>query len=195
MAAQINFDQEKFRVYDGQGNSSSIDVIVKAMAETDAVFIGEQHDDAVGHSIEAELFKRAVETYSPQRKVALSMEMFERDVQIVVDEYLGGLITEQHFLSSSRPWGNYKTDYRPLVELAKEKHLDLLAANAPRRYVNMVSRGGRDSLNSLSKQAKEWVAPLPYPEPSAAYKEKFNSLMSGSGDAGRMGPNTAANLV
>jgi len=195
MSAQIGFDQEKFRVYDGQGNPSSIDTVVKAMADVDAIFLGEQHDDAVGHSIEAELFKRAVETYSARRRVTLSMEMFERDVQIVLDEYLDGLITEQHFLLSSRPWANYKTDYRPLVELAKEKHLDVIAANAPRRYVNMVSRGGRDSLNGLSKEAKNWLAPLPYPEPSAAYKEKFNSLMSGSGDPARMGPNAAANLI
>ena len=125
------------------------------------------------------------------------MEMFERDVQIVVDEYLGGLISEQHFLLSSRPWPNYKTDYRPLVELAKEKHLDVVAANAPRRYVNMVSRNGRDSLNALSDQAKSWLAPLPYPEPSDAYKTKFNNLMAGNtGDpAAKMSPNAATNLI
>ena len=164
--AQITLTDPMYRVYDGQGNPSSLDAIVSAMAKTDAIFLGEQHDDAVGHAIEAELFRRTVSAYSPQRKVALSMEMFERDIQVVVDEYLANLITEQHFLASSRPWGNYKTDYRPLVELAKEKHLDVIAANAPRRYVNMVSRNGRDALNGLSKDAREWLPPLPYPEPS-----------------------------
>jgi len=193
--AQITLTDPMYRVYNAYGDPVKLDAIVKDMAAADAIFLGEQHDDAVGHAIEAELFKRAVETYSPQRKVALSMEMFERDVQIVVDEYLSDLITEQHFLASSRPWGNYKTDYRPLVELAKEKHLDVIAANAPRRYVNMVSRSGRNSLDALSKQAKDWFAPLPYPEPSAAYKDKFNALMNGGGDAARMGPNSAANLI
>ena len=82
-------------------------------------------------------------------------------MQIVLDEYLNGLISEDHFLLSSRPWKNYKTDYRPLVEIAKQNKLSVIAANAPRRYVNMVSRNGRDSLNGLSKQAKEWLAPLP----------------------------------
>jgi len=119
--------------------------------------------------------------------------MFERDIQIVVDEYLKGLITEQHFMSSSRPWGNYKTDYRPLVEVAKAKHLDVIAANAPRRYVNMVSRNGRDALNALSAEAKSWLAPLPYPEPSAAYAEKFNALMKGGGDPSAM--SASQNLV
>jgi uncharacterized iron-regulated protein len=101
---------------------------------------------------------------------------------MVVDEYLAGLITEQHFLSSSRPWGNYKTDYRPLVELAREKHLAVLAANAPRRYVNMVSRGGRETLAGLSDEAKEFIAPLPYPEASQAYANKFLDLMKDSPD-------------
>ncbi len=72
------------------------------------------------------------------------MEMFERDVQIVLDEYLKNYISESHFISSSRAWGNYKTDYRPLVEFAKQNKIDVVAANAPRRYVNMVSRLGKD---------------------------------------------------
>jgi len=191
---QIALTDSMYRVYDGQGNTATLDDIVKGMAANDAVFLGEQHDDAVGHAIEAELFRRAVEKYSAQRHVALSMEMFERDVQVVVDEYLQGLISEPHFLLSSRPWPNYKTDYRPLVELAKEKHLDVIAANAPRRYVNMVSRNGRDSLNALSPQAKAWLAPLPYPEPSAKYRAKFAALMSGNtGDPAAM--SGSANLI
>ncbi|HEY2867219.1 MAG TPA: ChaN family lipoprotein [Pyrinomonadaceae bacterium] len=192
--AQITLSDSMYRVYDGEGNPATLDDIVKAMAANDAVFLGEQHDDAVGHAIEAELFRRAVEKYSTHRRVALSMEMFERDVQVVVDEYLQGLISEPHFLLSSRPWPNYKTDYRPLVELAKEKHLDVVAANAPRRYVNMVSRNGRDSLKALSPQAKAWLAPLPYPEPSATYRAKFAALMSGNtGDPAAM--TGSANLI
>jgi uncharacterized iron-regulated protein len=193
--AQVTLTDNMYRVYDGQGNPSSLDAIVKAASDADALFLGEQHDDAVGHALEAEIFRRVVDTYSQKRRVALSLEMFERDVQIVLNEYLGGLITEQHFLSSSRPWGNYKTDYRPLVELSKEKHLDVIASNAPRRYVNMVSRGGRYVLNGLSPQAKSWLPPLPFPEPSAAYRDKFTALMGGSGEAARMGPAAASNLI
>ena len=193
---QMTLTDQIYRAYDGQGNPTTLDAIVAAMASNDAVFLGEQHDDAVGHAIEAELFRRAVATYSPQRKVALSLEMFERDVQVIVNEYLKGLISEQHFLLSSRPWPNYKTDYRPLVELAKEKHLDVIAANAPRRYVNMVSRNGRDSLKGLSKEAKAWLAPLPYPEPSETYRKKFSALMAGnSSDPAAQDPNAAANLI
>ena len=109
--------------------------------------------------------------------------MFERDEQIVLNEYLQGLITEKKFLDDSRPWGNYKTDYRPLVEFAKANKLDVIAANAPRRYVNMVSRNGRSSVDQLSKDAKAWLAPLPYSEASEAYAKKFTALMGGSNEA------------
>lgn len=182
-SAQVPYSEEQFRAFDGKGNPVTIDQIVKAIGETDVVFLGEQHDDGVGHAVQAEIFKRTVEQYGAKRRVALSLEMFERDNQIVLNEYLNGQITEAHFMSSSRPWPNYKTDYRPLVELAKEKRLSVIAANAPRRYINMVSRNGRDALNSLTKPAKEWIAPLPYGEPSATYAAKFKALMGPSPEA------------
>lgn len=181
--AQITLSSEQYRVFDAKGNAAGLDKIIDAAGNADVIFLGEQHDDAVAHAIQYEIFKRIVERYAAERRVALSMEMFERDVQIVVDEYLSGLISESHFLLNSRPWGNYKTDYRPLVELAKQKHLPVIAANAPRRYVNMVSRGGRDTLNALSPQAKAWLPKLPYGQPSAAYAAKFKALMGPSPEA------------
>lgn len=181
--SQMTITEANYRIYDGQGNPSSMDKIMEAAGKMDLVFLGEQHDDAVGHYLEAEIFRQIFEKYGKNRKIALSMEMFERDEQTVVDEYLKNLITEKKFLDDSRPWGNYKTDYRPLVEFAKTNNLNVIAANAPRRYVNMVSRNGRDSLNGLSPLAKSWLAPLPYGEPSDAYAKKFTALMGGSTEA------------
>lgn len=180
---QVPFSEDQSRVFTGKGTPASVSDIVRAAGNADVVFFGEQHDDAVGHAIQAEAFRRIVEAYSKERPIILSLEMFEHDVQIVLDEYLAGMITETQFLASSRPWGNYKTDYRPLVELGKQRKLQVIAANAPRRYVNMVSRGGRSSLAALSKRAKEWLAPLPYREPSAAYAQKFKALMGPSAEA------------
>jgi uncharacterized iron-regulated protein len=181
IAAQANADT--FRIYDAKGNAATFEDMVKAIEKTDAVFLGEQHDDATAHLLQMQIFKAVFEKYAKDRRVTLSMEMFERDVQTVVDEYLKDLISESHFVSSSRAWGNYKTDYRPLVEFAKQNKLDVIAANAPRRYVNMVTRLGRDSLNQLSPDAKKWLAPLPYGEASEAYAKKFDALMGGMTDS------------
>jgi uncharacterized iron-regulated protein len=188
--ATVSAQTAGYTIFDGKGNPATVAQILDAAGQADVVFLGEQHDDTTAHAMQLEIFRQAVERYSKERKVALSMEMFERDVQTLLNEYLNGLITEPQFLAGSRPWGNYKTDYRPLVELAREKKLEVIAANAPRRYVNMVSRLGRDSLKGLSKDAKEWLAPLPYGDPSEAYTKKFNALMGAGGDPGAANAHT-----
>ena len=174
---------EHYQIFDAKGNPASFEEIIKTIEKTDVVFLGEQHDDTVGHALQMQIFKAVFDRYAKERRVTLSLEMFERDVQTIVDEYLKGYISEQHFTASGRAWGNYKTDYRPLVELARENKLDVIAANAPRRYVNMVSRLGRDSLNQLSPDAKRWLAPLPFGDSSEAYAKKFNALMGAMTDS------------
>jgi uncharacterized iron-regulated protein len=171
--------QTRYKAFDSKGRAVKLEEIIAALDDADVLFVGETHNDAVGHAVEAELLRRADKRYTQRRAVALSLEMFERDVQTVVDEYLGGLITERHFLLSSRPWNNYETDYRPLVEYAREHHLPVIAANAPARYVSRVSAQGAAALSSLSKEARAWLPPLPFPDASAAYAAKFNEFMSG----------------
>lgn len=173
-------NESNYRVFDAKGNPANLDKIIEAIAQTDVVFLGENHDDATAHALQLQIFKSVVEKYGKDRKVALSLEMFERDVQTALNEYLNNLITENHFLLSSRPWNNYKQDYRPLVELSKTEKLSVIAANAPRRYVNMVSRNGREALNALSPEAKKWLAPLPYNQASETYGNKFKALMGAS---------------
>jgi uncharacterized iron-regulated protein len=173
-----------YRIYDATGKAATMEDVLAALDAAEVVCVGEPHDDAAGHAFEFELLKRAFERYSSdsrnakRRNLALSLEMFERDVQIILDEYRRGLINERHFLSSSRPWNNYQTDYRPLVEFAREHNLPLIAANAPARYVNRVARLGPNSLRDLNDAAKEWLPPLPFAPASNAYAAKFNQLMS-----------------
>jgi uncharacterized iron-regulated protein len=177
-----------YRAFDPKGDAVTLQNIIDSLERADVLFVGETHDNGVAHLLEAELLRRADETYgaaSPRKRaVALSLEMFERDVQTVLDEYLAGLITERHFLLSSRPWRNYETDYRPLVEYARAHRLPVIAANAPARYVSRVSSQGPDSLRSLPQVAvKSWLPPLPFPAASEAYAAKFNRFMGGAAPA------------
>lgn len=181
-ARDVDFP-EHFRVFTGQGEPASMDDIVAALDEVDALLVGETHTDPVGHWIEDRLFSEALarfgETAEPGavRKVALSMEFFERDVQPVVNEYLAGLITESQFIDDARAVTYYREDYRPLVERARDAGAPVIASNAPRRYVNRVSRLGRDALRDLSPWALSFLPPLPYPPPSDAYREEWTTLM------------------
>jgi uncharacterized iron-regulated protein len=188
LAAAQSAPAAHYRAFDPQGRAVTLDEIVASLERADVLFVGETHDNAVAHVLEAELLRRADERHGAAagrgRTLALSLEMFEADVQTVLDEYLAGLITERHFMLSSRPWRNYETDYRPLVEYAKARRLAVVAANAPARYVSRVSAQGPDSLRALSKEAaKNWLPPLPFPQASAGYAAKFNRFMTGAAAA------------
>lgn len=183
--AQTTSEQD-FRVFASDGKPSSIEEVVGAFASADAVLVGEVHDDAAGHRVEAQLLALAYARHGAPggsvrapRPVAVSLEMFERDVQTVVDEYLAGLISERHFLLSSRPWRNYETDYRPLVEFARAHRLRVLAANAPARYVSRVAQEGPASLAALPRESRAWLPPLPVAPASREYAAKFARLMGG----------------
>jgi uncharacterized iron-regulated protein len=50
-------------------------------------------------------------------------EMFESGNQLVVNEYLKGLYTDDKMTPEiTQLWSNYQTDYRPLVDFAKENN-------------------------------------------------------------------------
>jgi uncharacterized iron-regulated protein len=175
-----------YRVYTSAGDPATLDDVAAAMDSVAVVFVGETHDDPVAHVLEARLLQAAHERYglrgdaTADRPVALSLEMFDRDVQLVVDEYLDSLITERHFREAGRAWQNYEGDYHPLVAFARAQGLAVIAANAPRRYVNRVSRRGPGSLAALPPAAKAWLPPLPYAPASPAYKAKWDRLMQES---------------
>ena len=107
--------------------------------------------------------------------MTLSMEMFDRDVQGVMNEYLAGYIREKDFKKDARVWSNYR-DYKPMVELAKEKHLDVVCANAPSRYTNIAGRKGEKGLEALPEASKKYFAPLPYDTATGKYYEKLQEM-------------------
>jgi uncharacterized iron-regulated protein len=100
------------------------------------IFIGEEHESRVSHHAELTILKGLAERDSD---LVLALEMFEQDVQEILDAYLKGKISEKKFLKQSRPWPNYLKDYRPLIELAKKKGMPVIAANIPRRAAAAVS--------------------------------------------------------
>ncbi len=171
-----------YRVYDREGNPSSLLAIIGAALGDDVLLVGEEHDDMIGHAFETELFLAALDEIggaaASGRAVVLSMEMFERDVQYVLDEYLAGMISEEHFLKSSRPWPDYESRYRPLIEIARERGSAVIAANAPRRYVSRVTSEGPESLIELSAHARSYLPPLPYPGPSDVYRDQWDAVMA-----------------
>lgn len=182
MAAQAQ--EGLYKIYSTAAHKEiSLVELITAAGSAQVVFFGEEHNDSVAHVLQLEVFKGLHSIHG--KGLALSMEMFQTDVQPVLDEYLAGWITEKNLNTDARPWKNYK-DYRPLVEYAKENELHVLAANAPSRYTNRVTRQGLESLRQLPKQSKKLLAPLPIDTLRGRYYEKFIGLLGGHEGMGNM---------
>jgi uncharacterized iron-regulated protein len=152
-------DKPAYRLFDSEGKEVRYDKMIKELERADVVFFGEQHNDPISHWMELQVMKSL---YEKNNQLTLAMEMFEADDQLVLNEYLVGIIEEKHLLSEAKVWDNYKTDYKPLVDFAKEKKLPVVASNIPRRYANLVYRKGILALDSLPAEGKQWIAPLPF---------------------------------
>lgn len=169
---------QDYKIYDReQEKVISVEELVRSSSDADVLFFGEQHDDEIAHELQDKIYELLLNEY---RNVSLSLEMFETDGQLILDEYLSGYITESKMLNDARAWDNYPTAYRPLVERAKEKGQTVIAANAPRRYVSMVSQKGLSSLDALPKSSKAYLPPLPIFTDDKGYYERFQALMGGA---------------
>lgn len=144
------------RVYDTRAKRfTDFEAMLADLIYADVVFLGEQHDDPLTHRLEIATLEGLARRRS---NVVLALEMFERDVQAPLDDYLASRIPEADFLAVSRPWPRYRTDYRPLVEFARLWKWPVIAGDVPRRFASLVSRTGLSGLDSLSAADRSLVA-------------------------------------
>ncbi len=152
-------DKKAYQLYTSDGVPATYSEMVNQVQLADIVFFGELHNNPISHWLQLELTQDLF--VKSKENLILSAEMFESDNQLLLDEYLIGVIPKSRFEAECRLWPNYKTDYKPLLEFAKEKELKFIAANVPRRYANIVSKKGFEVLETLSTEAKSFLPPLP----------------------------------
>ncbi len=152
-------DKPAYQLYSSKGKIAKYDKMIEDLAEADMVFFGEYHTNPISHWLQIEMAKSFYEL--KKDKLFFGAEMFENGNQLVLDEYLAGFYPEKKMIPEmTQMWGNYKTDYKPLIEFAKEKKLRFIATNIPRRYAAMINKKGMDALDSLSPQALAMIGPV-----------------------------------
>ncbi len=148
-----------YRIFTERGEQVSYQEMERQLSQKKLVFFGELHNNPIAHWLQLELAGDLYEEHGDQ--LVLGAEMFEADDQLILNEYLEGTIREKNFREEAKLWSNYHTDYRPLVQFAREKELSFVATNIPRRYASLVSMKGFEALEGLTAEAKEYIAPLP----------------------------------
>ena len=167
-------DKPAYKVFTDEGKKADYGDIIKEVKKADVVFFGELHDNPIAHWMELEITK---DLFSEKGKnLVLAAEMFETDNQILIDEYFGGIIKESSFEDEVRLWENYKTDYKPLLDFARDSGLKFVASNIPRRYASVVNSGGFEALEKVSAEGLKFIAPLPveYDPELPCYKDMLS---------------------
>ena len=143
---------ESLAAFDGNTRTPiGWDEVLKRVANANAVFVGETHDDASAHRDEHALVNAFLAAHP---KAAVSLEMLERNEQDAVNLYLSDSSTLEVFLATtkSRDWAGENTWipwYQPMIDSARISGAQVIAANAPRKYVSIALREGYEPLRAL----------------------------------------------
>lgn len=173
-------DLPAYQIFNEKGKSSDFDKLVNAAAKADIVLFGELHNNPISHWLQLELTKALY--IKKNGAIVMGAEMFESDNSLIINEYLSKRVNDRNFESEARLWPNYKTDYKPLLLFARDSSVKFIATNIPRRYASLVNREGFAGLESLSDEAKKYIAPLPvaYDAELPGYKGMME-MMGGAG--------------
>ncbi len=167
-----------FQLFNAKGKKVKYARMVDALAKADVVLFGELHNNPIAHWLQLKVARSLL----AQGPLVIGAEMLEADNQAALDRYLRGEVDQAGLDTLARLWPNYLTDYKPLVDLAKDRQLAFIATNVPRRYARVVYRGGFEALDTLSKEEKQWVAPLPVPyDASLSQYVAMLEMMGGHG--------------
>jgi len=180
-------DKPAYRIYNLDGKKVKYSKLLEEAAVADVVFFGELHNNPICHWLQYEL---TMDLYKVRESdITLGAEMLEADNQLILNEYLEGKISEKNYKKEAKLWPNYKTDYAPLVDFAKDSSLKFIATNIPRRYASLVYKKGFEGLDELSAQAKLYIAPLPI-----EYDSTLNCYASMLESMGGMGAHVTSTL-
>lgn len=152
-------DKSPYQLFDKNGKKVTYKKLLKSAENAEVLLFGEHHNNSIVHWLQLELTKDLAE----KKHLVLGAEMLESDNQKQVNQYLAGEINQKQLDSTARLWSNYNTDYKPLVDFAKERNLKFIATNIPRRYASMVFKNDFQALDNLSEEERSWIAPLPIP--------------------------------
>ncbi|MCB0633611.1 MAG: ChaN family lipoprotein [Lewinella sp.] len=167
-----------YQLYNAKGKKVTYKKMLRSLSKADIALFGEQHNNPICHWLQLEV----VQDLDSLRELSIGVEMFERDNQAALEQYLAGEIDDKALDTLARLWRNYKTDYRPVVDYAKAHGLVFAGTNVPRRYASMVYQGGFEVLDELSAEEKSWMAPLPFPyDPNLPGYQEMLTMMPGHG--------------
>ena len=180
MLTAMRGDLPAYQIYTAKGKSTDFKKLLSEAKKADVVLFGELHNNPMSHWMQLVLTRELHK--ENDGKITLGAEMFEADNALIVNEYLSKKVNDRNFEAQARLWPNYKTDYKPLLDFARDHEIPFIATNIPRRYASLVNSEGFEGLNTLSEEALRYIAPLPVAyDPELPGYKGIMEMMGGAG--------------
>lgn len=124
---------------------SHVDLIHRVKDEP-VVLLGEYHDNIEHHRWQLQMISGL---YTLNRNLVLGFEMFPREVQPVLDQWVAGELSEKEFLKAAK-WAEYwrfdKDLYVDLFHFARMNSIPMVALNVDRGLIRKVGKKGWDNI-------------------------------------------------
>lgn len=130
------------------GDRVSEDDFFELVAGERFVVVGERHDRAWHHEVQARVFAAMLDRH--ENPVAVGMEMFQRPFQPALTAYAAGDIDEAQMLEETEyesRWGMDTSFYSPLWRGARKRSYPIVALNAPRELSRKIAEVGVEGLS------------------------------------------------
>jgi uncharacterized iron-regulated protein len=136
-------------VFDASGAVRTWDEALAGLATARVVAVGESHDDAAHHQIQAEVLA-ALAARTP--RLAVAFEMVGYEDQPVLDAFMSGATSEKDFAVWWKTnWGYDFSLYKPIFDAAKAAKIPAYGLNAPRDVIKSVGKKGLAGLTSAER--------------------------------------------
>ncbi|MGD9224085.1 MAG: ChaN family lipoprotein, partial [Desulfobacteraceae bacterium] len=119
------------------------------------VLVGEHHNNAAHHKAQLKVIRSLHEA---GRKVAVGLEMFRRDSQQDLDQWIAGTTSESQFEPIYLDNWSFSWElYGPIFKYAKKNRIPMVGLNVPRSITGQVASKGFESLSKAQKGALEGI--------------------------------------
>jgi uncharacterized iron-regulated protein len=127
--------------------------IIKQLKTAKVIYLGETHDRESDHQQQLAIIQTLFK-HKPQ--ISIGMEMFQSQMQPLLDRYLAGKMTATELREQSefdKRWGYPWEYYAPILEFAKTNRLPVIALNTPGEIARKAARKGLESLTKIELQS------------------------------------------
>jgi uncharacterized iron-regulated protein len=145
------------------GNPVSFDEMIRGMAKSRLLYVGETHNSLPMHQIQAKIIQGL---YEQDRDLTVGFEMYPVTQQEVLNKWSLGLLSEEEFIRDGQWYVNWNFHfgfYQDIFRVVKKNAIPLYALNVPRDIITKVRMKGWEA---LAEHEKEMV-----PEPDLTHKD------------------------